>query len=94
MEGAERLPFQMRCNQLDRSVATHNDYPRDCWRNDTLPIGLLSTDVRDIVPGALENTAQFATGGFPAKGISIMDNGDFQVLAGSEPSSFCITNIK
>ena len=33
-----------------RSVATHNDYPRDCWRNDMLPIGLLSTDVRDVVP--------------------------------------------
>ena len=84
----------MRFNQLDRSVATHNDYSLNCWRNDTLPIGLLSTDVRDVVPGVLKNPAQLTAGRFPAKGIWIMDKGDFHVSSRIRPKSFCIANIK
>jgi hypothetical protein len=36
------------------------------------------------VPGALENTAQFAAGRFPTKGIWIMNESDFHFLAGSD----------
>ena len=70
----------MRCNRLDSSVASGNNHPLVLRRNEALPVRLLETKVRHVVPGTLENTADLATGSFPAKGVCIVDKGNFHIL--------------